>query len=202
MVEHAAQALGDRATVLCQDLVELSLPEPVDVVFSNATFHWIQDHDELFAAIHRTLKPGGRLHGPVRRAREHRRVPGDRRRGRPRAAVRALLRDWQRPWNYATDIDTAEAPARGRVRRGQLLARAAARDTGGSARSSSRRSVWCAISTRSRRSCASPSSTRCWPLRHAAGARLRAPQHDRPQAVASRACPIPSTSPSQTKPTR
>ena len=31
MAEHAAEALGDRATVLCQDLVELELPEPVDV---------------------------------------------------------------------------------------------------------------------------------------------------------------------------
>ena len=61
MVAHTRQALGDRATALCQDLVELSLPEPVDVIFSNATFHWIPDHDALFAALHRALKPGGRL---------------------------------------------------------------------------------------------------------------------------------------------
>src|SRR5689334_7618517 len=37
MAEHAQEALGQRATVLCQDLLELSLPEPVDVIFSNAT---------------------------------------------------------------------------------------------------------------------------------------------------------------------
>jgi trans-aconitate 2-methyltransferase len=63
MVEHAAAALRDRdnVTVLCQDLVELELPEPVDVVFSNATFHWILDHAALFAALHRALRPGGRL---------------------------------------------------------------------------------------------------------------------------------------------
>src|SRR5689334_9359855 len=48
MAEHARVALGDRATVFCQDLVELSLPEPVDAIFSNATFHWIHDHDALF----------------------------------------------------------------------------------------------------------------------------------------------------------
>ena len=62
MVEHARAALGDRATILCQDLTELELPEPVDVVFSNATFHWIYDHDALFAALGRSLNPGGRLH--------------------------------------------------------------------------------------------------------------------------------------------
>ena len=61
MAEHAQEALGDRATIFCQDLVELSIPEPVDVIFSNATFHWVKDHDALFAALHRTLTPGGRL---------------------------------------------------------------------------------------------------------------------------------------------
>ncbi|MGN6169506.1 MAG: class I SAM-dependent methyltransferase, partial [Solirubrobacteraceae bacterium] len=61
MVAHARERLGDRATVLRQDLVELDLPEPVDIVFSNATFHWIQDHDTLFAALGLALKPQGRL---------------------------------------------------------------------------------------------------------------------------------------------
>ena len=55
MVAHAREALGDRATVFCQDLVELELPERVDAIFSNATFHWIHDHDALFAALHRAL---------------------------------------------------------------------------------------------------------------------------------------------------
>ena len=61
MVAHARSALGDRATVLCQDLVELDLPEPVDAAFSNATFHWVHDHERLFAGLHRALNPGGRL---------------------------------------------------------------------------------------------------------------------------------------------
>ena len=39
MATHAQEALGARATILCQDLVELELPEPVDTTFSNATFH-------------------------------------------------------------------------------------------------------------------------------------------------------------------
>ena len=61
MAEHARQALGDRATILCQELTELDLPEPVDLAFSNATFHWIHEHDALFAALHRSMKPGARL---------------------------------------------------------------------------------------------------------------------------------------------
>src|ERR1700730_9544427 len=56
MAEHAARTLAlrypERATVLCKDLVELELPEPVDAVFSNATFHWIPDHERLFARLY------------------------------------------------------------------------------------------------------------------------------------------------------
>jgi trans-aconitate 2-methyltransferase len=61
MVAHARERLGDSATILGQDLVELELPERVDVVFSNATFHWIQDHDALFGTLWRALRPQGRL---------------------------------------------------------------------------------------------------------------------------------------------
>jgi trans-aconitate 2-methyltransferase len=108
MAAHAAEALGDRATILCQDLVELSLPEPVDVVFSNATFHWIHDHDALFAAIHRALKPGGRLHaqcgglGNI----DSFRVLADGVATEPPFAP--YFADWKRPWNYADAPETAE----------------------------------------------------------------------------------------------
>jgi trans-aconitate 2-methyltransferase len=112
MAEHAASALGDRATVYCQDLVELSLPEPVDAVFSNATFHWIHDHDALFAALHRALKPGGRL---VTQCGGRGNIDGF------RTTADAVAREqpfaphfatWKRPWNYATAEDTAARLAR------------------------------------------------------------------------------------------
>ena len=61
MVKHAQEALGDRATVFCQDLVELELPEQVDALFSNATFHWVPDHDRLFERLAAAIKPGGRI---------------------------------------------------------------------------------------------------------------------------------------------
>ncbi len=107
MVEHAREALGERATVYCQDLVELDLPEHVDVVFSNATFHWVKDHDALFAAIHRTLKPGGRLLaqcGGLGNIDRFRRLADEIAREEPFAPHFA---DWRGPWNYASDTDTA-----------------------------------------------------------------------------------------------
>jgi trans-aconitate 2-methyltransferase len=61
MIEAAREALGDRADYLVADLSELKVDEPVDVVFSTATFHWITDHDKLFAALHEALRPGGRI---------------------------------------------------------------------------------------------------------------------------------------------
>ena len=107
MVEHARAALGDRATVLCQDLVELKLPDPLNAVFSNATFHWIHDHDALFAALHRAMKPGARLVAQCggRGNIDAFRVAAD--------AVAAeepfapYFAEWKRPWNYAGDRETA-----------------------------------------------------------------------------------------------
>jgi len=61
MVEKAADALGDRAEVRFADLAELELEQPVDLIFSTAVFHWLPDHDNLFARLHAVLKPGGRL---------------------------------------------------------------------------------------------------------------------------------------------
>jgi trans-aconitate 2-methyltransferase len=53
---------GDpRVEVVHQSLTELDLAEPVDAVFSGATFHWVLDHDELFARLGRATKPGGRI---------------------------------------------------------------------------------------------------------------------------------------------
>jgi trans-aconitate 2-methyltransferase len=61
MIEKAREALGDRADYLVADLSELEVPEPVDVIFSTATFHWVLDHDRLFSRLHAALEPGCRL---------------------------------------------------------------------------------------------------------------------------------------------
>ena len=106
MVEHARAVLGERATLSCQDLVELELPEPVDAVFSNATFHWIHDHDALFAALHRSMKPGGRL---VAQCGGRGNIDAFRTIAHEVAAEEPFAPffvGWRRPWNYATADDT------------------------------------------------------------------------------------------------
>jgi trans-aconitate 2-methyltransferase len=61
MVAKAEERLGGRADYLVSDLLELELEEPVDLVFSTATLHWVPDHDALFRRLRAALKPGGRL---------------------------------------------------------------------------------------------------------------------------------------------
>jgi trans-aconitate 2-methyltransferase len=61
MIAKAKERLGDRASYLVADLSELELGEPVDLIFSTATFHWILDHDRLFGRLRAALRPGGRL---------------------------------------------------------------------------------------------------------------------------------------------
>ena len=61
MVAKARERLGDRASYLVADLSELEVEEPVDLIFSTATFHWILDHDVLFRRLRAGLRRGGRL---------------------------------------------------------------------------------------------------------------------------------------------
>ena len=63
MVEAARRRFaGDpRVRVERRDILELEVEEPVDVIFSTATFHWILDHERLFGHLARLLKPGGNL---------------------------------------------------------------------------------------------------------------------------------------------
>ena len=136
MVEQARALLPAEVEVRQADLLELTLGEPVDAVLSTATFHWIPDHERLFARLHAALKPGGRLvaqcggHGNVaeikqagldvaRRARRfaahferlgHRLEPSPRRRtpsgGCARRASRAV---WC--WLTRVDVDPGDPAA-------------------------------------------------------------------------------------------
>lgn len=65
MIEQARGRLGrfgDRVTFVLADLVRpLPVDEPVDAVFSTATFHWVADHDALFGNLAGAMTPGARL---------------------------------------------------------------------------------------------------------------------------------------------
>lgn len=108
MVDAARRRLGPGADVRVVDLLELDLDEPVDAILSTATFHWIADHDRLFARLRRALRPGGQLVAQC---------GGEGNITVLRGKVLPLLsqepyaehfRDWSPPWNYAGADETQE----------------------------------------------------------------------------------------------
>jgi len=65
MISKITQAIEERGLTnvipIRASLTDFELPEPVDVVFSNAVLHWIPDDDALFGCLLRATKPGGRF---------------------------------------------------------------------------------------------------------------------------------------------
>ncbi len=61
MLAVARAGAGGRILLVQADLMELPYRESVDVIFSNAAFHWVPDHDRLFRSLALALKHGGRL---------------------------------------------------------------------------------------------------------------------------------------------
>ena len=127
MVARRARAAArsgcpERVEVREADLLELELEEPVDAILSTATFHWIADHERLFARLHAALRPGGRLVAQC---------GGEGNIDVLRGVANAVLahepyaehfRDWRPPWNYAGPEATTRAPAARRLRLRRVLA--------------------------------------------------------------------------------
>jgi trans-aconitate 2-methyltransferase len=61
MLKQSASHAGDGLTFELGDIAEWAPPEPVDLIFSNAALHWIDDHDALFTRLTDALSPGGQL---------------------------------------------------------------------------------------------------------------------------------------------
>ena len=99
MVDHARERFGERVDAFRSDLLELELDEPVDAVLSTATFHWIADHDRLFARLHAALKPGGQLVAQCGGAGNVASVE---------AAIARAGHSGPSPWNFAGARETAE----------------------------------------------------------------------------------------------
>jgi trans-aconitate 2-methyltransferase len=105
MVAIARERLGERARIWQCDVLDLELGEPVDLVVSNATLHWVRDHDRMWRRLAAALRPGGRLEiqcggrGNIARVRE---------------AIEAVARErepalagWS-PWCFAGPEETEE----------------------------------------------------------------------------------------------
>lgn len=111
MIEHAGENLaefGDRVELIVADLLALELDHPVDAIFSNAAFHWILDHELLFAHLFAALRPGGVLEaqcGGVGNIAEWKRelesLQGDQR-------FADYLSGMPSAWNYASVGDTRD----------------------------------------------------------------------------------------------
>jgi len=105
MIAKAREVLGPDVDLRVLSLTDIDLDQEVDVVFSNAVFHWIPDLDLLFSRLHRALKFGGRLVAqcggqgnvaPLVQAIDE--VSAE-----PRYA--AHLADMERPWNFIAPED-------------------------------------------------------------------------------------------------
>jgi trans-aconitate 2-methyltransferase len=107
MVDAARERLPG-ADVRRVDLLELQLEEPVDAVLSTATFHWIADHERLFARLRAALRPGGQLvaqcggEGNIDLLRAHANAV------LAREPYAERFRGFQPPWNYAGPEQTRE----------------------------------------------------------------------------------------------
>ncbi len=104
MLDEAARRLApaveaDRVSFVHADLGQpLPLDASVDAIVSTATFHWVLDHDALFANLAAVLRPGGQLVAQFGAAGNVASVV---------AALESLGERW-RPWNFATADETRD----------------------------------------------------------------------------------------------
>lgn len=61
MLKRSAEHTADGLTFELGDIAEWAPSEPVDLIFSNAALHWIDNHEQLFERLTSALSPGGQL---------------------------------------------------------------------------------------------------------------------------------------------
>ncbi len=114
MLEAARKELGprfgDRVRFVQVDLLDLAtaVGEPADRVFSTATFHWIPDHDRLFAAIFASLQPGGWLVAQCGGAGNIERILTHANDVAQDLPFRPYLAGWPGPWTFSDDVTAAK----------------------------------------------------------------------------------------------
>jgi trans-aconitate methyltransferase len=107
MARVAARMLASyrQTSVVVADIVDMPLRSMFDVVFSTATFHWVLDHDRLFAELHRVLKPGGLLHAQCGGGENLRRIQTRARDLARTPEFAPMFVDWK-PATYYADLDS------------------------------------------------------------------------------------------------
>lgn len=59
--EHLSSHFGSRLSLVACDLLHLPFAQVFEGIVSTAAFHWVLDHDRLFAELRGSLTPGGWL---------------------------------------------------------------------------------------------------------------------------------------------
>lgn len=108
MIAKARERLGDGVKYLVADLAELELDEPVDLIFSTATFHWIAEHDLLFRRLRAALRPGGRLVAQCGGEGNVAAYVGAIARAAARPEFSAHFAQMEGMWNFAAPAETEE----------------------------------------------------------------------------------------------
>jgi trans-aconitate 2-methyltransferase len=106
MIDAARERLGDRAELHVADLATFDLGLQADAILSTATFHWIADHDALFARLHAHLRPGGLL---VAQCGGQGNIASVHAAAREVTAVEPYapsFEGWRGPWNFAAPDET------------------------------------------------------------------------------------------------
>jgi trans-aconitate methyltransferase len=110
MVAEAGRRLGprfgDRVEFRHADVLTLADDAAYDLVFSTATFHWVLDHDRLFAVLARALRPGGRLVAQCGGAGNLARIQGRMRALVESPAYAEWFAGWRTPTYYAGVAET------------------------------------------------------------------------------------------------
>ena len=61
MIEAALPKAGNNLRFRRLDINDLDFVEEFDIVFSNATLHWVKNHQRLLQNVHKALRANGRL---------------------------------------------------------------------------------------------------------------------------------------------
>jgi trans-aconitate 2-methyltransferase len=103
--EYLLPRHASRVTFAQADAAGLPFAAAADAVFSTATFHWVLDHERLFASIFAALKPGGRLVAQAGGGPNLRRVHERCASIMEEPLFAAHFARWTNPWEFA-DADT------------------------------------------------------------------------------------------------